>query len=332
MKIVERGKLTLGELMDALRKSDGEDLRSTDTLNVWCTSVESLGYVSVMAAAPIDHCFLRCPLPHMDFAIMHACKSEKRIAWMSRYDSNMSTSRAFSKYLASSGLTKRQLPFGSIAYIGHDMGREEQWGKKVWPGWFRVYAIPVDVEPGRLVEALGAYVEAGGKFSMRSCNDLEVKRALMQPEYDELTDALFVSGVDDDGGQGQAQYMRLTKALDAEARSQSITLSQLPPIFQPEDCRLWLASVALGPPSQLTAMLEMVSAKRSRLIQVLGWPLFVDVAASVVQAEEQEPSRFQSERTGIALEALADLRNYLLEMSEKFPPLMQDPFEGLYPI
>jgi hypothetical protein len=314
--------------------SDGMPLRSPAVVNVWYTDVEPLGYVSALVAAPVGASFLRMPLPHVNYAVMHACDSKRRLAWMSNLANSETTARTFSRFASRCGLKKRQIPFGAIAYLGHDMGREEQWAQGVWPGWFRVYALPLQsVQNGSFVAALGRYIEAGEDFTLRPCEASSLGEQGRVLQHDDLTSSLFVDGVDGSSDKDVARFARLLGTIDSELAHPWISIPSLSPGFQPQDCRLWLANVVLGQRNEHTQMLEELSARRARLIRVLGWPLFVDVAAGVLAADAEFPSSLYLHlniRTDVGDVAVHELSEHVAEVRARFPELTQDPLNNLY--
>lgn len=332
MHVTLEGTLDVRTLEATLKTACGASLRAGGSVQVWCTPIEPLRYTSVLVAAPLGYSFLRMPLAHVNYAVMHACSSSSRLAWMAKYDQKISTSRTFNSYLSKFGLRRRDLPYGSLAYFGNDMGREEQWADAIWPGWFRAYAVPGTEVNAKLLDRLYAYIDNAEPFCLRRTGDVETKAALTaRGSKESLSYLLFEAGTQDDVGlAAHTKYARIVAAIDRQLSSpQALTLDALALEFQPEDCRLWLTYGSLGIGVEGSELLEAISAKRARLIDALRWPLFADVAASIIQSDHEFPYPVTARRdpAAPAFAGIHSLREYLSNVHAEYPELLVDPFE-----
>lgn len=335
-------ELTLGELEAAFRSRDQKPLARSEGAAVYFTDVPQLGYTSALLVSPVDHAWLWAPDGVYNFNVPVSRPSDRRVRWLRSIADSRTSKKRFLQAMKQGGSSMSELPYGSVAYLGPDMGMDELWSQRrppLWPGWYRAYAIPLAAHArAAFVARLSNWFASAGSFGTRAVPDSAVASVLRgEPESSTSRDhMLFTAEPQSENARAyREEYDQilsvLKRQIDRVENGHPLGLHELGPAFQAEDCSLRL--IDYGVKDERRRLSEAVGKYRAHLLRVLRWPIFVEVAAAEIVGNE----RVGRVLPGYGSEAVPydgweDLKAYLDDMRSAHPAFFTDVLEDLYPV
>lgn len=331
-------ELTISQIEEAFRDGSGRGLAQPDRVSVYFTDIAQLAYTSALIVSPLDHAFLWAPDSVYQFSLPVARPSARRARWTLAISESKASKKKFLQALAQSGSAMERLPYGSVAYLGDDMGLDELWSRPLWPGWHRAYAFPASAQSRQtFMDSLRKWFEGAGKFGVRRVAESEVTRQLGGETTTELVRDrdLFEREPESDHARTYREECQqilatLKREIEKVEGGQGLTIESLSAAFQAEDCCLRL--IDYGVKDERRRLSEAVGKYRAHLLRVLRWPIFVEIASAEIVAQE---------RVGLVLPAYGseptpydgwqELKAYLQDMRSNYPAFFEDPLEALYP-
>lgn len=307
---------------------------------VYFTDLPNSGYTSALAVSPRDHVFLWAPPAINQLVVPVSRPAENQFQWTQRLEESKSSKTKFRRDLAAAGVSIKDLPYGCLAYLAPDSGRDELWSSErapLWPGWFRAYAFPT--MPGAreaFARGLQTWLERARPFGLRKVPEPDVISELTDtPGSATARDAdLFWSEPQSSSPPAyRHEYARilnaLTDAILRAERGEPLSIDGLTAGFQIERCRLYLLDH--GVKDERRRLSEAVGKYRAHLIRLLRWPVFVELAAAEILSQERFGRvlpAYGSEPT--PYDGWAELQAYLDDMRVSYREFFSDPLEEMY--
>jgi hypothetical protein len=341
MSMFAVAELSISEIERAFNQGNGRALAHAGRCAIYFTEIGSLGYISALLLSPIDEAFLWAPDSVYHFNVPVARPAKRRANWINAISDSKASKKKFVQALMKAGSSMQRLPYGSVAYLGHDMGLDEHWSQLVrplWSGWYRAYAIPATAGAREsFIDRLAQWFDAVGSFGLRTASEARVGAELEgKLQDDALRDRdLFTKEPESDHARTyREEYQQIVIALKHEIANaeggQPMQIDDLSATFQPGDCRLRL--IDYGVKDERRRLSEAIGKYRAHLLKALRWPIFIEVAAAEL-AGQQRVGRalpaYGSEPT--PYDGWEDLEAYVEDMHLSYPAFFNDPLEDLYP-
>lgn len=334
-------ELAISEIEKIFRGADGRQLAHVGQVAIYFTDIPQLGYTSALMVSPIDQVLLWAPDSVYQFSIPVSRPSERRVKWTQALAESKASKKKFIQALKQGGSSMDRLPYGSVAYLGHDMGLDELWSQQsapLWPGWYRVYAFPAAAGAKEsFLDRLAKWFDAVAPFGTRAVPDAKAtSRFGEELDAAALRDsALFEREPQSERARTyREEYDQILSILKHEIEKveigQAMTIDDLSVGFQVGDCRLRL--IDYGVKDERRRLSEAVGKYRAHLLRVLRWPIFVEIAAAEIAGNERVGRVLPAYGSEPApYDGWEELNAYLHDMRLSYPAFFSDPLEDLYP-
>lgn len=338
---VTAAELTIGEIEEVFREGNGRQLAHVGRATVYFTDIPQVGYISALLVSPRDQALLWAPDSVYQFNIPVSRPSNRRVKWIQSIAESKTSKKKFLQALKQAGSAMERLQYGSVAYLGQDMGLDELWSQRsppLWPGWFRAYAFPASAGgKGVFVEKLAKWFEAAAPFGTRAVPDSEVTGQLgAELDAKAMRDsALFTREPEGENARTcREEYEQILSIMKHEIEKaeagRPMTIDDLSAGFQAEDC--WLRLIDYGVKDEKRRLSEAVGKYRAHLLRVLRWPIFVEVAAAEIAGNERVGRVLPAYGSEPApYDGWEELKAYLQDMRLRHPAFFSDALEDLYP-